>query len=183
MNRHSRRAAAKQARNRKVLQRGGGVNVHGGNIDTGGGDFFGGHKFGLDEEQTGLWITKATAPVIEGLNTQDQKIDEILNYLRASGLVQRSNEGGMSEAAIRAIVQRLGGAGVPVEGLLAWLDNWIENASRALAKKTNIELNFEVALQEAQRRFNSGQLENASSALMDEFEREERRRVRAPGSP
>ena len=56
---------------------------------------------------------------------------------------------------------------------MPWLDNWIEAAQRELGRRTNEDEAFEAARQEAERKFKTGQ-GNPSSALMDEFGREER---------
>ena len=57
--------------------------------------------------------------------------------------------------------------------MLPWLDNWIEAAQRELGRHKNEDEAFEAARLEAERRFKAG-LQNPSSALMDEFAREER---------
>jgi hypothetical protein len=74
---------------------------------------------------------------------------------------------------VRKIVVRLGGQGIAHKDLLPWLDNWIEVAQRELGRHTNEDEAFEAARLEAERRFKTGQ-GNPSSALMDEFAREER---------
>jgi len=74
---------------------------------------------------------------------------------------------------VRKIVVRLGGEGIAQADLLPWLDNWIEAAQRELGRQTNEDEAFEAARREAERRFKAG-LESPSSALMDEFAREER---------
>jgi hypothetical protein len=74
---------------------------------------------------------------------------------------------------VRKIVVRLGGQGIAHDDLLPWLDNWIEAAQRELGRHTNEDEAFEAARLEAERRFKTGQ-GNPSSALMDEFAREER---------
>jgi tetratricopeptide (TPR) repeat protein len=55
---------------------------------------------------------------------------------------------------------------------LPWLDNWIVAAQHELGHRTNEDEAFEAARLEAERRFRAG-LENPSSALMEEFAREE----------
>jgi hypothetical protein len=54
---------------------------------------------------------------------------------------------------------------------VSWLDSWIEDAR---GKRTNEDEAFEAARREAAWRFEAGHLANASSALMDELEREEK---------
>ena len=56
---------------------------------------------------------------------------------------------------------------------MPWLDNWIEAARRELGRHTNEDEAFEAARKEAERRFKAG-LDDPSSALMEEFAREER---------
>jgi hypothetical protein len=104
--------------------------------------------------------------------TQSEKIDELLEIARAGGVFQRAEHEGISEFAVRKIVLRLGGGGIAKADLLPWLDNWIEAAQRELGRHTNEDEAFEAARQEAERRFRAGH-ESPSSALMDEFAREE----------
>ncbi len=107
---------------------------------------------------------------------QDQGVilRELLAIAQAGGAFQRAAEQGISEAAVRAIVERLGGEGVGQDDLIPWLDNWIEAAQRELRRGSNEDEAFERARREAARLFNSGRIADASSALMGEFEREER---------
>ena len=98
---------------------------------------------------------------------------ELLEIARQGGAFQRAGQEGISEFAVRKIVVRLGGEGIAQADLLPWLDNWIEAAQRELGRQTNEDEAFEAARREAERRFKAG-LESPSSALMDEFAREER---------
>lgn len=97
---------------------------------------------------------------------------ELLEIARKGGAFKRAEEEGISEFAVRKIVLRLGGEGIAKDDLLPWLDNWIEAAQRELGRRTNEDEAFEAARLEAERRFRAG-LDNASSALMEEFAREE----------
>jgi tetratricopeptide (TPR) repeat protein len=101
------------------------------------------------------------------------KLEELLALAKAGRAFDRAREEGIPEAAVRAIVERLGGRGIGREDLLPWLNNWIEAARRRELGRRGIEdKSFEAAWQEAERRFRAGR-SNASSALMEEFEREE----------
>jgi tetratricopeptide (TPR) repeat protein len=80
------------------------------------------------------------------------------------------------------------GQGLAASDLLPWLDSWIENAREQLGRRSNQDAAFEAARLEAERRFKAGRISEASSALMEEFQREtqseklrqeERRRARA----
>jgi tetratricopeptide (TPR) repeat protein len=102
---------------------------------------------------------------------------ELLALARAGGAVQRAAEEGISEKAVRAVVERLGGEGIEREDLVPWLDNWIAAAARELGRRTNEDEAFELARQEAERRFRAG-LKKPSSALMNEFAREEREELK-----
>jgi tetratricopeptide (TPR) repeat protein len=96
----------------------------------------------------------------------------LLEIARRGGAFQRAEQEGISELAVRKIVLRLGGEGITKADLLPWLDNWIELAQRELGRRTNEDEAFEAARQEAENRFKAG-LGDPSSALMDEFAREE----------
>ena len=87
-------------------------------------------------------------------------------------MFRRAKEEGISEVAVRKIVVRLGGEGIAKDDLLPWLDNWIGAAQRELGRHTNEDKAFEAARKEAERRFKGG-LDDPSSALMEEFAREE----------
>jgi hypothetical protein len=97
----------------------------------------------------------------------------LLEIARQGGAFQRAGQEGISEFAVQKIVLRLGGEGIAKADLLPWLDNWIEAAQRELGRRTNEDEAFEAARREAERRFKAG-LGNPSSALMDEFARDER---------
>ena len=103
----------------------------------------------------------------------DEKISKLLAIAESSGAFQRAAEQGISEAAVRTIVERLGGEGIGQEDLLPWLDNWIEMALRELARRSDEGEAFEAARQEAERRFKAGRISDASSAFLEEFAREQ----------
>jgi tetratricopeptide (TPR) repeat protein len=105
--------------------------------------------------------------------SQNEKFDELLALARGAGAFQRAAEQGISEAAVRRTVERLGGEGIGRDDLVPWLDNWIDVAVEELGRRTNEDDAFEAARQEAERRFKAG-FANPSAALMDEFAREER---------
>jgi hypothetical protein len=109
MNRHSRRAAAKRARTgRKVAPsesaQSGGITIHGGTVNTAGGDLVGGDKIGLDEKETVQRITEAQQPLVAQLSAHGRKLDE---FLQASGVLRRADEQGVSEAAVEVCVEYL----------------------------------------------------------------------------
>ena len=111
---------------------------------------------------------------VQGIDSETRaNISELLEIARQGGAFQRAEQEGISEFAVRKIVVRLGGEGIAQADLLPWLDNWIEAAQRELGRHTNEDEAFEAARREAERRFKAG-LESPSSALMDEFAREER---------
>jgi hypothetical protein len=104
-----------------------------------------------------------------------QDLAELLALARSGGVYRRAAEQGISEAAVREIVERLGGDGIGRDDLIPWLDNWIEAATRELGRQSNEGEAFEVAWREAEKRFKAGRISEASSAFMEEFEREDRR--------
>nr|WP_294555758.1 tetratricopeptide repeat protein [uncultured Rhodopila sp.] len=99
---------------------------------------------------------------------------ELLALARTGGVFQRAAAQGIPEAAVRAIVERLGGEGIAADDLIPWLDNWIDAARQELGRRTNEGEAFEAARREAERRFRAGRLREASAAFMDELERENR---------
>ena len=110
----------------------------------------------------------------QGQTEQKEMLQELLTIARGGGVFQRAAEQGISEAAVRAIVERLGGEKIGHDDLLPWLDNWIEAARQQLGRHGNEGAAFEAARREADRRFKAGHLREASSAFMDELAREER---------
>jgi pimeloyl-ACP methyl ester carboxylesterase/DNA-binding Lrp family transcriptional regulator len=116
-------------------------------------------------------VEKNIVAVREQQHVDSAKLDELLKLARQSGVVELAHHQGISELAVRNIVNRLGGEGIEREGLIPWLENWMEATVRELGRRSNEDEAFEAARQEAERRFKAG-FNNASSALMEEFERE-----------
>ena len=102
----------------------------------------------------------------------DAKIETLLDVAEQSGAFERAGEQGISERAMREIVERLGGQGVEKDDLVKWLDDWIATAKRELGRGANEDVAFDIARGEAERRFREG-LGGASAVLMDAFVREE----------
>jgi hypothetical protein len=130
-------------------------------------------------------VAEANRTVLKRLDTRTERIEqaiedqraginELLALARSGGFFQRAAEQGISEAAVRAIVERLGGEGIGRDDLLPWLENWIEAAQRELGRGSNEDEAFETARREAERLFKLGRIADASSPFMDAFEREER---------
>ena len=74
-------------------------------------------------------------------------------------------------------MEKAGGIGIAGENLTRWLEGWIDDvlAERAAGQRgTNEGPAFAAAQREAQRRFDTGRLDEASQPFIDEFEREER---------
>jgi tetratricopeptide (TPR) repeat protein len=114
-------------------------------------------------------IKDDTTAILARQVADSTKLDELLTLARAGGAFQRASEEGIPEAAVRAIVERLGGQGIGRDDLLSWLDNWIDAALRERVRNTNEGEAFESAWREADRRFKAGQ-KKASAALMDEYD-------------
>jgi class 3 adenylate cyclase len=119
-------------------------------------------------------IDQTTARIETTQDAHGAMLAELLEIARAGGVFRRAADEGIPEAAIRSIVERLGGEGVGRDNLVSWLDNWIEVARTELGKRSNEGEAFEAARREAERRFRQGRLAEASAAFMEEFEREER---------
>jgi len=130
-------------------------------------------------------ISAARTTVLERLDTRTERIEqaiedqraeinELLALARSGGFFQRAAEQGISEAAVRAIVERLGGDRIDRDDLLPWLENWIAAAQRELGRGRTKDEAFETARREAERLFQLGHIADASSPFMDAFEREER---------
>ena len=105
---------------------------------------------------------------------QSAMLKKLLTIAENGGVFERARAEGIPEAAVRAIVERLGGEGLGRDDLVPWLDNWIEAARRAFGRHSNEGEAFEAARREAERRFLAGRLREASSAFMEELAREER---------
>ena len=103
-------------------------------------------------------------------------ISELLEIARRGGLFQRAAQNAIPEAALRAVVERAGGVGIAAEDLMNWLESWIHDARRereARSQPTDEGEAFEAVRHEAQRRFDLGQIDDASQAFMEALEREE----------
>jgi tetratricopeptide (TPR) repeat protein len=119
-------------------------------------------------------IDTRTERIEHAIEDQQAGINELLALARSGGFFQRATEQGISEAAVRAIVERLGGEGFGRAALLPWLENWIDAAQRELARGSNEDEAFQTARREAERLFKLGRIADASTPFMDAFEREER---------
>ena len=113
--------------------------------------------------------------VIDTQAEHTAKLDELLAIVRASGRFETAAEQGISEAAVRAIVERLGGIGLSRDDLIPWLDGWITRASEHLARGSNEGAAFDAATRESDALFNAGQLDEAAEPFMRELAREEAR--------
>lgn len=131
---------------------------------------------GIPSLQSDLAVLKEQLRGIKD-DTTDIKADvkELLRIMIASGVEQRAAEQGISPAAIRNIVERLGGQGIAAEYLVPWLEAWIDSAVKELSRKTNEGEAYEAAFNEAQRRFQAGQVAEAADAFIEEFHRQEHR--------
>jgi tetratricopeptide (TPR) repeat protein len=117
---------------------------------------------------------KSDTAAIRGQQLADSaNLKKLLALAEQGGAFQRASEEGIPEAAVRAIVERLGGEGIGQKDLLPWLDSWIETARQELGRRTNEDEAFEAARLEAERRFKVGR-SDASAALMNEYNRERR---------
>ncbi|WP_205215708.1 hypothetical protein, partial [Azospirillum brasilense] len=105
---------------------------------------------------------------------QAAMLAKLLAIAENGGVFERARAEGIPEAAVRAIVERLGGEGLGRDDLVPWLENWIDAARRELGRHSNEGEAFEAARREAKRRFDAGRLKEASSAFMEELAREER---------
>jgi tetratricopeptide (TPR) repeat protein len=104
-------------------------------------------------------------------------VRELLAIARRGGIFRAADQNAISEAAVRAVVEKAGGIGIAGEDLTRWLEGWIgdvlaERAARLCG--TNEGPAFVAARLEAQRCFDAGRIDEASQAFIDEFEREER---------
>jgi tetratricopeptide (TPR) repeat protein len=117
-------------------------------------------------------IARGVAQIEATQQAHGTLLAELLELARESGRIQRAAAQGIPEAAVRAIVERLGGEGIAPDDLIPWLDNWIVAARRELGRRGNEDEAFEAARREADRRFRAGRISDASSAFMEEFDRE-----------
>ncbi len=116
-------------------------------------------------------IAAANAAVLERIEAvqgaHTGMLQQLLALARTGGAFQRAAAQGIPEAAVRAIVERLGGEGIVADDLIPWLDNWIEAARQELGRRTNEGEAFEAARREADRRFRAGRLREAPGAFME----------------
>lgn len=126
------------------------------------------------ERETERAVTETERKVDEVREQQQLdsvKLDELLVLARQSGALQRATDQGISEKAVRAIVERLGGLGLERKDLIPWLDRWTTDTARERSMGTNEGEAFERAFQKAQNLFDAGRLDEASSPFMIELAR------------
>ena len=122
----------------------------------------------------GAYEEELTGEAQASLSRMESKFDDFVALAKASGLFEKAADEGISEAAVRAIVEDLGGIGVAKEGLLDYLENWIDDVRDALARHSNEGEAFEAARTEALKRIQQGEGKNAAAPLMNLFEREQK---------
>src|ERR1700722_1351583 len=93
-------------------------------------------------------------------------LDELAAGYRFGDSIARAIDEGIPEAAVRTIVERLGGKGVSRVELVPWLDNWIEIAARKLSRGTAEGDANEAANQEADSRFRIGRRHDSSEVVV-----------------
>lgn len=111
------------------------------------------------------------------LDNQAAQLSELLTLVRAGGVFARAAEQGISEAAVRGIVERLGGQNIAPDDLIPWLDNWIEHARVELDRHSNEGAAYDAAWRKAEALFNNGRLAEVADPFMEEMQREESREV------
>lgn len=99
--------------------------------------------------------------------------DAVMRRLKVNGFIRRAADRGVPEAAVRAIVERLGGQEAAGSDMLRWLENWLDTVQQELTRRADPDGAFATATEEAVRRFRAGRLAEASRPFMDLFEREE----------
>ena len=100
---------------------------------------------------------------------QERHNEQVLEFMamaKASGIFQQAAAQGISERAVRRIVEQLGGQGIERDDLLTWLEGWIDAAKAALGRRSNEGEAFETARAEAARLFQDGSGTYASDPLM-----------------
>ena len=102
-------------------------------------------------------------------------MDEVLAFIRAGGVFARAADQGISEAAVRGIVERLGGQNIAPDDLIPWLDNWIEHARIELDRHSNEGAAYDAAWRKAEALFNAGRMAEVADPFMEELRREESR--------
>ncbi|CCJ05574.1 tetratricopeptide repeat protein [Methylocystis sp. SC2] len=138
----------------------------------------------LEEAKTAAEAAKENTEAISQQQKSDSatlnEIKELLALAHQSGAAQRAIDQGISEAALRAVVERLGGEGLLRDDLIPWLDQWTAAAARELRDGANEGEAFDRAFAKARELFNAGRIAEASQPFMEELERrrkaEEQRR-------
>ena len=131
-------------------------------------------------QQSELYVAKTllarTDNIIVGLDKVDHKSDAILaNQEKMLEMFSaQAQKSGVTEAALRAFIEKLGAEqDLAAAEMLPWLEGFIADAQKKQTEKVNEDAAFQAALKEAKKRFDIGQGETASDALMDEFALEE----------
>lgn len=121
-----------------------------------------GEKIGADVKQ-----------VLIEQQSQSEQLTELIELARRGGVFQQAAAQGISENAVRKIVEQLGGYNVSKDDLLKWLEDWVEAARGALGRHNDEGEAFEAARAEAERRFKAGQSVLASDSFMELLDREQ----------
>jgi tetratricopeptide (TPR) repeat protein len=124
-------------------------------------------------EQLGI-VAADVKQVLAKQQSHSDQLAELLALARQGGIFQQASEQGISEIAVRAIVESLGGEGVGKDDLVTWLKGWVEAATEALGHHSNEGEAFEAAKAEAERRFRAGQVTLASDPFMELLKREKK---------
>lgn len=112
-------------------------------------------------------MTEANHALLREINekqdTRTGMLQELLGIAKRGGGFQRAEAEGISEAAVRAIVVRLGGEGIGRDDPLSCLDNWIDSTRRDLTRHTDESEAFKAARRKAWAWFNAGRIDEELS--------------------
>jgi len=120
-------------------------------------------------------MQQSLARIEAGQDKADAKLDAMLeNQEKLFAMFNpQAKQRGVTEAALRAFIKKLGEErDLAADEMIPWLDGFIKNAQKKKDQKVNEDAPFQAALAEAKKRFDAGQNDAASGALMQELERE-----------
>ncbi len=124
-----------------------------------------------DTRQTADATKANTEALLQQTKLNNAQLGEIYDFVRRSGALQRAEDQGISEVAVRAIVERLGGLGLGRDDLVPWLDQWTADIAHERAIGTSEGEAYQRLVEKAEGLFDAGRLDEASEPFMAELAR------------
>ena len=128
-------------------------------------------------EDFAVKVAVAVGRLITGLSAPDApvdvhaKLDDIMRMLSQNGMVEQARDGNVSEAAVRAYLERALDKGFAENDIVSWLPEWIERAQVVFSTGGNDDVAFRKAIAEAEALLEQKGQVAASQPIMDDLAR------------